>query len=156
MVKIGSFRQIRRDGNVIDEGMAIDRMISLGWGPARISSIQWENNGHLVARDFQFGVLPKLLPSREAIAALVSRNEEQLSDELIVINSDGSDRFCIPNTQTIDGGQTEGVFCWFELSKDAGQSSFGAVFRSDADGSMFQFDINAATGGVINIYRLQR
>ncbi|WP_146022406.1 hypothetical protein [Pseudomonas sp. FW305-70] len=156
MVEIGSFKQFRSDGNIIGEDMTVEMMIGLGWQPSTITQLNWICNGQLVSKCFQFGVLPKLLPSRSAIVALVSKNEEQSQEELIVINADGSDKFRISNIQDIAGRQREGVFCWFEPPRNTSQSSFGAVFRSIEDGAMFQVDIDAVTGQVINTYKLQR
>jgi hypothetical protein len=156
MVEIGSFKQLRSDGNIISEDMTVEMMIGLGWQPSTVTEFSWKCNDQLVSKCFQFGVISKLLPNRKAIAALISKNEEQSQEELIVISSDGSDKFRISNIQDIAGRQREGVFCWFEPPKNTSQSSFGAVFRSIEDGAMFQVDIDAVTGQVINTYKLQR
>lgn len=156
MVEIGSFKQFRSDGNILSEDTTIETMISSGWQPSKITKLNWKYNGQLISKDFQFGVLPKLLPSRRAIAALANKSKEQSQEELIVINPDGSDKFHISNIQYIAGRRREGLFCWFEPPKNADQSSFGAVFRSIEDGVMFQVDIDATTGKVIDSYKLQR
>jgi hypothetical protein len=42
---IQNFKEIRRDGKVIDDNSTTAQLLSLGWAPEKVNRIEWEYHG---------------------------------------------------------------------------------------------------------------
>ena len=152
---IQNFKEIRRDGKVIDESMTLEYMLGLGWTPNIISKVQWDNNSQPVELSSKYGVKAKVTPTRDAIVALESLDEKSMNTCLSIINADGTLRCKIPNTQLIRGRNESGRFVWFEPARSNLKNCFGAVFTVDPDNLLFQIDIDENNGGVVGTYPIR-
>ncbi|MHB0991234.1 MAG: hypothetical protein ACYC3O_11795 [Burkholderiales bacterium] len=153
MTTIQQFREIRRDGKVIDESMKAEDIFALG-STEKVIEVQWHNGSQPVSIRNVYGVLAKVVPGREFVAT----NEHDESGQhrmLSIINADGSRRLQLPNIQKIRANDEAGEFCWFEPPRIESPNVFGVVFSCSSDNSMFQLDIDAINGAVVGVYPMR-
>ena len=147
---IQDFKEIRRDGKIINESMDAKAIFSLG-SPEKVTKVQWRNGSQVVFLDDSHGVLAKVVPGRQFVVANM-HDESGQHRILSIINADGSRRIELSNTQKILGKDEIGEFRWFEPARVASPNIFGVIFCRSIDNSMFQLDIDALDGNVIGIY----
>jgi len=153
MTAIQKFKEIRQDGNVIDESMTVEEIFSLG-SPRIIIEIRWIYQSKLITVFDAFGMLAKVVCGGEFI--VVNGHSESGEDrELLVINADGTRRFKLSNIQMINGKSELGEFRWFEAPRVDAINVFGVVFNRASDNSMFQLDVDAKNGNVIGVYSVR-
>jgi hypothetical protein len=146
---VRNFKEIRRDGKTIAENMTTGQMIALGWSPDKVSSAQWEFDGHVVEYRTEHSILCKIVEGRELVAVIEKLDDEGLTGKLLIINADGSCRHVIPNVQRIGGKDESGKFCWFETVASKVLGRFAAAFRRNSDSSMFLLEINGMNGSTV-------
>jgi hypothetical protein len=151
MDTIRNFKKIRWDGQVIDEQMTPEQVFALGT-PQKVITVQWEYGGRPVARQSQYGLLSKVLSGRELVVILEGLDASDTRNSLFVLNADGSLRVSVPNDQTINGTTERGEFRWLEAPRKNEANRFGAVFEPAGRNTMFQLDIDGATGKVVGVY----
>lgn len=153
MTKILQFREIRRDGKVIDESMNMEDIFALG-PTEKIVEVQWKNDSQLVSVRDSYGVLAKVVPGREFIAAN-GHDESGQRRILSIINADGSRHMQLSNVQSIRGKNETGEFRWFETPRVEVPNVFGVVFERASDNAMFQLDVDAINGAVVGVYAMR-
>lgn len=150
---INQFKEIRRDGKIIDESMKAEDIFALG-SPEKIIEIQWHNGSQPVSIRDAYGILAKVVPGREFVATN-GHDESGQHRTLSIINADGSRRLQLSNIQEIRGKVEVGEFCWFEPARIESPNIFGVVFSRISDNSMFHLDINAFNGSVVGVYPMR-
>lgn len=153
MTTIQQFKEVRRDGKVIDESMTVEDVFALG-PPEKIIEVQWYDGSERISIRNAFAVLAQVVPGGEFVAA----NEyDELGQHraLSIINADGSRRLQLSNVQKIRANDEAGEFCWFESPRIQSPNVFGVVFSCSRDNSMFQLDIDAIDGSVVGVYPLR-
>lgn len=147
MIVTNSFKEERKDGRIIEEKMSAQDIINKGWGIAPITAISWKTKaGNHIVRNKE-GILAEILPDRTGVVGLFSINGQ---DVLKVINSDGSERFELPNSLVIGGNTIHGSFEWFEPSTAPRDRCFGVVFRDHSSALLYQLDIDANSGLIVS------
>jgi len=150
---IKQFIEIRQDGKVIDETMKSEDIFALG-STEKIIEVQWSNGSQSVSLRDTHGVLAKVVPGRNFVAT--NGHDESGQHRIFsVINADGSPHLQLPNIQAIHGKNEEGEFCWFEPPRVESPNVFGVVFNRASDNSMFQLDIDAASGNVLGVFPIR-
>jgi hypothetical protein len=152
MGKIKKLIEIRPDGEIISESMSISDIVSLG-APQKIVKIKWFDDLTPVSLENNFGLSSKIAPGDNFIVV----NEHQENTEvtlLSILNPNGTYRLQIPNIQNIRNINEKGKFLWYENSRITLDNVFGIIFCRDRDNSMFQLDIDAASGTVVGTYPL--
>ncbi|MFB9240273.1 hypothetical protein IV454_23840 [Massilia antarctica] len=157
MTLIQNFREIRRDGKVIEAGVDMQAILALGWSPDKIVRLEWEADGRTIHRDCPHGVLAKVLPDRMSIALMEHTPVDTgMRKKLSVIDADGTTRYVIADTHVINGRALMGVFAWFEPARVEPERCFGVIFQTvpDADGTQeqYQFDLDIASGEIVGAY----
>lgn len=155
MTTIQHFREIRRDGKVIDELMTVEDIGALG-PIEKVIEVQWHHDSQPVSLRADYGILAEVVPGREFVVANEGDDESGQHRTLWILNADGSRRLQLSNTQVIRGEEKTGKFCWFELPRIESPNVFGVVFDVDVGpmegSSMFQLDIDAINGNVVGVY----
>jgi hypothetical protein len=149
---ITHFREIRRDGKVIDENMSVDKLWAEGWKPEIVTSVQWRLEDQLIELHFPSGVLARPLRDRSAVVILSPILGSSLARELWVVNPNGTKRLSISNTQTVNGVIMVGTFEWIGDPRSHSPVTFGAMFQNSADSEMYELDIDATTGMLLNAF----
>jgi hypothetical protein len=67
---ISNFLEFRRDGKVIPKGMTAVQMITAGWEPDKVQRLQWDWDGHPIELAGPYGLLSRIVRSREYLAVL--------------------------------------------------------------------------------------
>lgn len=153
MATIQQFREIRRDGKVIDDSMKVEDIFALG-PTEKVIEVQWSNGSQLVSIQDPYGLLAKVVPGREFVV-VNGHDESGQHRELSIINADGRRRFPIPNIQVIRDKSELGDFRWFELPRVDMPNVFGVIFNRASDNSMYQLDIDATNGHVVGVYPIR-
>lgn len=149
---IEHFVKIRRDGKRIDESIDVQAMLAMGWTPDKVVRIEWETDSAKFALDAEHGMLAKVAPDRRAIAVLTESVADGVANsKLSIINVDGTIRYRISNTHTIDGEVMTGNFAWFEPPRQDPDHCIGIIFQAEsaAGPEQYQFDLNVETGEVV-------
>jgi hypothetical protein len=149
---IEHFVKIRRDGKRIEESMDVQAMLAMGWTPDKVVRIEWETDGTKFALDAEQGLLAKVAPDRSAIAVIAETFPDGTANsKLSIINADGSVRYIISNTHTINGEVMTGNFAWFEPPNQDSDHCIGIIFQAEsaAGPEQYQFDLNTETGEVV-------
>jgi hypothetical protein len=153
MTTIQQFKEIRRDGEIIDESMKAQDIFALG-PTEKVIEVQWHNGSQPVSVRDAYGVLAKVVPGREFVATN-GHDKSGQHRELSIINADGSRRLQLSNIQQIRANDEVGEFCWFESPRTQSPNVFGVVFSCSGDNSMFQMDIDATDGSVVGVYPMR-
>jgi hypothetical protein len=154
---ISNFRELRRDGKVIPEGMTAVQMIAAGWEPDKVLRLQWDWNGHPIELVSPYGFLSRIVRSHEYLAVLEDTDATGDYARLSVYLPDGTIRESFPNILEFPGtaqspARTEpGEYVWFETPKSTLSTTFGAVFKVYRNNATYRADIDAATGAVLDI-----
>lgn len=144
------FKEIRRDGKVIDDSMSAKDIFALG-SPEKVTKVQWSNGTEIISLDDGFGILAKVVPGRNFIAANM-HDESGQNRILSIINADGLKCMELSNIQKILGEDVVGEFRWFELARITSPNVFGVIFNRSSDNSMFQLDVDATNGNIVGVY----
>ncbi|MFM2483470.1 hypothetical protein [Celerinatantimonas sp. YJH-8] len=157
MTVIKNFRQIRRDGKIIEESMSLDKIISLGWGVEKVIELQW-NAGDENISTFKgkYALLGEVVPNRKAVAVLNFLDEKCLNSSLSILDINGKEKIRIENEIFIQGERREGKFSWFSKPKNVLPSIIGVVFELSSDHSMYLIDIDTDTGGFVGEPQIQK
>jgi hypothetical protein len=149
MSEIKNFFEIRKDRKTVPEGATVKQKWALG-APSRIIEAHWtnENLQREIAVKSPFGLPTHIVQGRKSLAVLVYQNHSD--NELVILNTDGTDRLKIPNILNFDGESKRGKFAWFEPAHEPADGVFGAIFRSEESaGAQYWLDIDAADGKVL-------
>ena len=155
MTGIQNFREIRRDGRVIPEGMSVEAIARLGSTPVKIAALAWDSDAGGVELKAKHGILSLVLPKRDGVAVIEKTEEAGFVGSLYVVNADGSKRLAVSNLQRINGSDESGQFRWLEKPRGASPNSFGAVFELDRDHSQFRLDIDVVSGATVGVYEMR-
>ena len=150
MSLIRDFQKLRQDRKIIDESMTACQIAKFDWQPSKVVSIRWMSDGQAVEMQSPFGVLAIVVPGRAYVAAIAELDETGSHSKLDILNSDGSFRRAISNSQQIDGHKRAGMFCRFEPAQSAMPDCFGVIFRVAEEHSDYKLDINASDGTIVN------
>jgi hypothetical protein len=142
--QITDFVEIRRDGRIIDREMTVDRMVALGWPPERIVRVTWKNDGRQVELADASGISAKVLSTYDAVALIVDNGAH-----LVVLNSDGTERYRLGGKIVVGGNRRGGAFRWFERARSGSPTNFGIVFERPSDRSFYELEIDAASGSIV-------
>ena len=145
MKKIENFQHIRSDGTVLDPQITPEQIEATGWRPLKIIRIQWESEGRTFRIDDSSGLLADLLPGGVGITVQSDKGRN-----LSVINPDGSLRFKIPTTQTINGTPREGRFCGSDSPRSKFPDRFAVLFETLPDYHRWVLEIDALTGKTVD------
>lgn len=149
-MSIKYFKEIRRNGQVIDESMSAKDIFALG-SPEKVTKIQWSNGTEIISIDDGFGILAKVVPGRKFIAANMHDESGQYRT-LSIISADGLRCMELSNIQKINGKDEVGEFRWFESARITSPNVFGVIFNRSSDNSMFQLDVDATNGNIVGVY----
>jgi hypothetical protein len=149
---IQNFKEMRRDGKVIDENLTTAQLLSLGWAPEKVNRIEWEYHGQPVVVPVPHSMISRVVPERDAVMVIEKLDDTGFRNRLLVLNADGSVRLTIPNEQLIKGRPVHGEFGWFEPARVSGLPSLGIVFQPDNDSSMYVLDVDASNGTTLGVY----
>jgi len=149
---IEHFKEVRRDGKVIEDSMTLEEMHKRGWHPEKIVEIQWTHEGRLVRRASAGGILAEIVYGREFVAVIEHNDKKPQSSILSIIHADGSVAHVVSNTQLILGKYEKGEFRWFEPPKMNRTNICGVVFECVNNHAMYQLELDAAEGTVIDAY----
>jgi hypothetical protein len=152
---ITNVRELRQDGQYIEEGMTSDDIHSKLGGISRTVGVEWNTNGKIIKFQNSNGLWVKILPNRDAIVLKEADDPSGQYTHLRVLNEDGIDRFAVSTIQTINDSDKMGTFAWFEEPRSKRESCFAVVFVVLKDSTMYQLDIDGETGQVIGIYPMQ-
>jgi hypothetical protein len=100
---ISNLQKIRRDGNMIPEGMTGEQMIASGWEPDKVLWLRWDCYGHPIELASPYGFLSRIVPSREYLAVLEDTDATGQHARLSVYLSDGTLRGNFPNILEFPG-----------------------------------------------------
>lgn len=154
MKTVENFREIRRDGLVIEEGTSLERFFELGLSSEKISKIEWTCGGKNFSILDSRGLTCVVLPDRSGIA-LILRTAQSQDEVLGVVNADGTSRFCLGNIHEVNGKRVTGRYRWFETSRTKKATVFGVVFGYTIKSQKFtmnpdvHFDVDAMTGEIV-------
>lgn len=151
---IENFEEIRRDGLIITESLTLIEMIERGWCPDKVVKLRWNYGDLLVIINNPYGILAEVIANREMVALISHQDADEINCVLSVVNADGSSRFVIANTQQIDDEILGGYFSGFKPSRIEGPSCFGVVFCVSGINQLYQVDIDALSGVVLDKYLL--
>jgi hypothetical protein len=87
---ISNFLEFRRDGKVIPEGMTAVQMITAGWEPDKVLRLQWDWDGHPIELASPYGLLSRIVRSREYLAVLEDTDATGYHARLSVYLSNGT------------------------------------------------------------------
>jgi hypothetical protein len=149
MKVIENFQEIRRDGQIIPEGMTAEQIDALG-NVSRVVEVRWHNSltEKTICIKTNFGILSKVIDGRSWIAALVYDSETHCS--LVVFNSAGEVHIRVPNVHRIDDLERSGLFAGFSEPHLRQDAVFGVIFRTEGpDWDRYWMDIDARTGKVL-------
>jgi hypothetical protein len=149
---ITNLRELRQDGQYLEEGMTTDDIWDKLGGVSRTVGAQWQSKGQEFKLHNSNGLWAHVLPERDAIAINEADDSSGQYTNLRVLNEDGSLRFEVPTAQSIQGGIRLGTFAWFETPRTGLQNCFAVMFVSLNDKTMYQLDIDGATGQVVGVY----
>lgn len=152
---ISNLRELRQDGQYIEESMTVDDIWNKLGGVSRTIGAQWQSNGQEFSLHNPNGLWARVLPKRDAIAINEADDSSGYYTHLRVLNEDGSLRFEVPTAQNIQGGIKFGTFVSFEAPRTGLQNCFAVMFVCLTDKTMYQLDINGATGQVVGVYSAQ-
>jgi hypothetical protein len=146
---IENFQEVRRDGQIISEGMTSEQIDALG-DISRVVEVRWQNSltGKTVSVKSKFGVLSKVIDGRRWVAAMVYDSDTQCS--LVIFDSGGEVHLRVPNVQRINDEERTGLFAGFSEPHSQGDGVFGVIFRTEGfDWDRYWMDIDALTGKVL-------
>jgi hypothetical protein len=152
---ISNFLEFRRDGKVIPEGMTAVQMITAGWEPDKVLRLQWDWDGHPVELVSPYGLLSRIVRSREYLAVLEDTDALGYHAKLSVYLPDGTLRGDLanivefPETERWPAHTEPGEYLWFETTKSSLPTAVGVVFEVYRNGATYRVDIDAATGAVL-------
>ena len=144
------FKEIRRDGKVIDEKTTVEDMLAKGWGAEKIVAIKWRYGKDIIEIKNEDGILAKVVEDASAVVGKFYINNAGV---LKVINPDGTLRFAISNIQRINEEYIDGVYEWFEYLDGMPESSFSIVFKDKKNDNLFVLSIDANTGELLSANR---
>ena len=147
---ITGFEHIREDGKVITESMTIDRIIA-EWPICRVIDVQWQWQGKRLNVAHPLGLLAVLVPGRQHLAVLMNTDDSCQDASLHVISGDGQRSVLISDRLLIRDTVEAGTYVWFEYRKHDRSGVFTCVFSRARDQSMYNVDIDAATGGILAV-----
>jgi hypothetical protein len=87
---ISNFLEFRRDGKVIPEGMTSVQMITAGWEPDKVLRLKWDWDGHPIELTSPYGLLSRIVRSREYLAVLEDTDAVGSHAKLSVYLPDGT------------------------------------------------------------------
>jgi hypothetical protein len=153
---ISTFLEFRRDGKVIPEGMTAVQMITAGWEPDKVLRLQWDCDGHPIELASPYGMLSRIVRSREYLAVLEDTDATGYRARLSVYLPNGTlrgelaDIVEFPEAARWPARTEPGEYLWFETPKSL-PTAFGVVFKVYRNGATYRVDIDAATDAVLGI-----
>jgi len=149
---ISNLREIRADGKVIEESMRFQDMLALNWAPCLVTGVEWQADSAPIRIVHEPGMAAKVLPGRRFVVLL--KNEARGTEDCSVhiMNSDGTVRHKLSNTQYVGGlinAAEMGTFGWLEDAPELGPDAFRIAFEPRRNRSMFWLDIDAVSGNVL-------
>jgi hypothetical protein len=154
---ISNFQALRRDGKVIPEGMTGVQMIAAGWEPDKVLRLQWDWCGHPIELPSPYGLLSRIVPSREYLAVLEDTDATGDRATLSIYLPDGTlqksflNILEFPETANMPAHKEAGEYVWFETSKSPVPTAFTVVFKVYRNGATYRVDMDAATGIVLGV-----
>jgi hypothetical protein len=150
MTSITDFVSHRRDGHAIPEGMSLADMLRRGWPADRVVRVGWQSDGGAVRLADDDGLLARVVPGRRFVAVIGRPRPLATQSGLWVVEAGGKQATRVDDTQAILGVRVQGDFLWLEVPVVAAEDRFGVIFQHP-DGRQFRLDVDAATGGVVNV-----
>ncbi len=152
---ISNFQETRRDGKVIPEGMTGVQMLIAGWKPDKVLRLQWDWHGHPIQLTSPYGLLSRVVPSREYLAVLEDTDATGDRATLRVYLPDGTIQetfqniLQFPGTAEFAARKEAGEYVWFQTPKSPLPTAFAVVFKVYRNGATYRVDIDAATSAVL-------
>lgn len=150
MGTIENYIEIRRDGRIIPENMPSEELHKMG--VCKLKELRWTYDGKDVRIPAAFGILGDVVQGRQFVAVKERDNESGKHSTLWILNGDGSRRWRIPDTQTINGKEVRGIFCGFESPRIERDHVFGAVYDCITLRDMYILEIDADSGATLGAH----
>ena len=147
MNKIQDLKLIRKDGNIITEGMR-DRNPNWKY-PCKVIRIEWRFNGDLISVENELGLFSFVMENREMIVISKALDEEVKVTLVQIYNGDGSIRMTLPQTQCINGKEEKVIYGWVENSYYGSDDCFNIVVEAVDLHDNYRVEINAITGEAV-------